>query len=195
MNLPAMPSNPCSRETLRIGGGYNAPALGASPAGGLDIDNAGNCALDGDLTVAGDVSLGGEVLTPALHNGGGAGATGAIASGSYTPTATNDTNCASFTGIGVSNWTRVGQVVMVTARVGVNPTAGSTLTKFRLSLPVPSDILSTANLAGMGGAIVGTSFIGVSLSGEVANNAALAQFTSSGTATHWIFCLFQYEVH
>jgi len=39
-------------EELRIGGGYLS-----SPDGGVDIDGAGNIALDGDLTVGGDLAL------------------------------------------------------------------------------------------------------------------------------------------
>lgn len=53
MTLPAMPSNPPYREALRIGGGYGSSAAGQSPAGGLDIDNAGRLATDGDITCSG----------------------------------------------------------------------------------------------------------------------------------------------
>jgi hypothetical protein len=56
MTLPALPSHPISREYLRVGGGYGAPAEGQSPAGGLDADAAGNLATNGDLTV-GDNAL------------------------------------------------------------------------------------------------------------------------------------------
>jgi hypothetical protein len=62
MNLPTMPADLVSREYLRIGGGYGAAAAGSSPAGGLDIDNAGNAAADGDLTVDGGFSAGGGLL-------------------------------------------------------------------------------------------------------------------------------------
>lgn len=59
MTLPSMPPNLTSREFLRLGGGYGAAALGASPAGGLDADNAGNLAMDGDLTVGGALQVAG----------------------------------------------------------------------------------------------------------------------------------------
>jgi len=45
------------REYVRVAGGFGAPALGTSPAGGLDIDNAGNLATDGDVT-ANSVGIG-----------------------------------------------------------------------------------------------------------------------------------------
>jgi hypothetical protein len=53
-----MPDAITSREALRIGGGYQAPATGASPAGGLDIDAGGNVAASGDLTVDGLLAAG-----------------------------------------------------------------------------------------------------------------------------------------
>ncbi len=61
MTLPTLPSSINSREYLRIGGGYGSPATGSSPAGGLDVDHAGNLAADGDATIGGDLSLGGVV--------------------------------------------------------------------------------------------------------------------------------------
>jgi hypothetical protein len=71
MTLPALPSSAPSREGLRVGGGYNAPAAGASPAGGLDIDGAGHLATNGDVTVggtlfaarAGDLPLAGSLYS------------------------------------------------------------------------------------------------------------------------------------
>jgi len=53
-----MRSDVTSREFLRVGGGYHAPSEGASPAGGLDIDNAGNLATDGDAAVDGALTAG-----------------------------------------------------------------------------------------------------------------------------------------
>jgi hypothetical protein len=55
-----MPTNPPYRESLRIGGGYGAVALGQSPAGGLDIDSAGRLATDGDITCSGDFLAAGD---------------------------------------------------------------------------------------------------------------------------------------
>lgn len=66
MTLPDMRPGLTSREFLRIAGGYEAPALGTSPAGGLDIDDAGNLATDGDVTIGGaldalgSLSVGGD---------------------------------------------------------------------------------------------------------------------------------------
>lgn len=57
MPLPSLPETLFSREFLRIGGGYNAPAAGASPAGGLEVDHAGNLATNGSLITAADLSV------------------------------------------------------------------------------------------------------------------------------------------
>ncbi|MFP4500591.1 MAG: hypothetical protein ACLFTT_06280 [Candidatus Hydrogenedentota bacterium] len=57
MTLPNMPAQMTSREFLRIAGGYGTPGAGHSPAGGLDVDNAGNLAMDGDLTVGGALRM------------------------------------------------------------------------------------------------------------------------------------------
>lgn len=61
MNLPSMGTGLVSREVLRIAGGYGAPAAGNSPAGGLDIDQAGHMATDGDVTIGGEVSVGSDL--------------------------------------------------------------------------------------------------------------------------------------
>ncbi len=62
MALPTMRSGLVSREFLRVAGGYGAPSLGTSPAGGLDIDNAGNIATDGDVSIKGVLSVGSTPL-------------------------------------------------------------------------------------------------------------------------------------
>jgi len=57
MTLPTIPTGVFGREYLRIAGGYGAPAVGGSPAGGLDIDNAGNLATDGDVSLDGALRI------------------------------------------------------------------------------------------------------------------------------------------
>ncbi len=53
MALPTLGAKPRYIEELRIGGGYLS-----TPDGGVDIDKAGNIAMNGDLTIDGDLALG-----------------------------------------------------------------------------------------------------------------------------------------
>ncbi len=62
MTLPSMRAGTASREFLRIAGGHGAAAAGSSPAGGLDVDNAGNLATDGDVSVDGTLDARGGRL-------------------------------------------------------------------------------------------------------------------------------------
>ena len=50
MALPSVGAHPMRVENVQVGGGY-----GSAPNGGMDVDGAGNAALDGDLTVDGSV--------------------------------------------------------------------------------------------------------------------------------------------
>lgn len=58
MTLPNLPAGFTGHEYLRIGGGYGSPSTGTSPAGGLDVDNGGNLATSGDVTLDGALSAG-----------------------------------------------------------------------------------------------------------------------------------------
>ncbi len=69
MSLPNIPSGVVSRESLRIGGGYGADPKGTSPAGGLEIDNAGNLATDGDVAIKGVIAAGSTPQTLTDTNG------------------------------------------------------------------------------------------------------------------------------
>mgnify|MGYP001156523392 CR=1 FL=1 len=90
MTLPSLPPAITSREFLRIGGGYGASACGASPAGGLDADNAGNLAMDGDLTVGGALHVAGPDRTwhlaiPMSHGAGYGAVKGTLDLGAQQP--------------------------------------------------------------------------------------------------------------
>lgn len=56
MSLPNCGAAPRQLENLRIGGGY-----ASTPNGGTDLDQAGNAAFDGDVTVDGALLIGGAV--------------------------------------------------------------------------------------------------------------------------------------
>ena len=56
MSLPNCGAAPRYLENLRIGGGY-----GSAPDGGADLDQAGNAAFDGAVTIAGALAANGGV--------------------------------------------------------------------------------------------------------------------------------------
>ena len=85
MTLPSMRSELVGREFLRVAGGYGVAAVGASPAGGLDVDNAGNLATDGDVTLDGDLAVaGGAAVTGDVAVEGDVASGGGYGSGGVT---------------------------------------------------------------------------------------------------------------
>jgi hypothetical protein len=117
---------------------------------------------------------------------------GAISSGVYTPTATAVTNVDSATP-DEFQWMRVGDVVTVSGRVSVDPTAtGATIV--RLSLPFASALASGAQCVGAGrvaeSAVNESGFV----NGDATNDAALFGYTAT-TTTAKVYCLiFTYRI-
>jgi hypothetical protein len=69
-------------------------------------------------------------------------------SGTYTPTLTNVTNVAASTAFQCA-WIRVGDLITVTGQASIDcTTAASTSTELGISLPVASNLLGDASLAG-----------------------------------------------
>lgn len=69
-----------------------------------------------------------------------------VSFGTYIPVATNITNVASSTAY-KARWSRVGNVVMVSGTVDIDPTA-SGVVALELSLPIASNFVNTLDLAG-----------------------------------------------
>jgi hypothetical protein len=102
----------------------------------------------------GDTKLtGGRLYGTALHNNATA-LTGAVnqyvGSGTYTPTITATANVGA-SAAGVCQWMRVGNVVTVSGRLDVTPTAAAgALTTFQISLPIASNLATFSNCCGAG---------------------------------------------
>lgn len=91
----------------------------------------------------------GRLHGSSIHNSSGAvtGTTNQyIASGTYTPTLTNTTNIASSQN-SVAQWIRVGNVVTVSGKVEIDPTAAGIIT-LKISLPIASAFTLDNQLAG-----------------------------------------------
>lgn len=70
-----------------------------------------------------------------------------LASGTYTPTLTNVTNVAGSTAY-TCNYLRVGNVVTVSGRIDIDPTAASISTEVGISLPIASNFNNESQLGG-----------------------------------------------
>lgn len=107
-------------------------------------------------------------------------ATGGILPGSYTPSATNDTNVAASTP-GVFYHFRLGNFCFAIGTAAIDPTAATTITRLELSLPIASNISSSVQLSG---GMVRNLTDRTYLSGEVFGNAvdkrATLQFYNDG---------------
>lgn len=162
-------------EALNVGGGYGS--TGATLAADGDIQ------ADGDLTVDGTIFGGADGYT---------GATAAMTSGTYTPALTGVANVASATA-NASHWSRVGNVVTVGGYMLITPTAGSTLTKVGISLPIASSVVYNAQIAGAGGDRFAPSG-GAVVYNDSINDRAELSFTSVGTGGQNIQYIFSYLI-
>ena len=94
----------------------------------------------------------GRFYGTALHNNSGAvtGTTNQyIASGTYTPTLTSVANVSGTPTAAGFKWIRVGNVVHVTGEISLTPSSVSgTLTRLGVSLPIASNLASSASLNG-----------------------------------------------
>jgi hypothetical protein len=116
-----------------------------------------------------------------------------LVSGTYTPVITNATNVAASTAY-VCQYLRVGNVVTVSGKVDIDPTAASVSTVITLSLPIAS-VLASSNQ--VGGTAVCPSIAGLAggISGAVASGtAALAYIGNADVASRSWYFTFTYLV-
>jgi hypothetical protein len=115
-------------------------------------------------------------------------------SGTYTPTLTNGTNVASSTAF-LCHYTRIGNQVTVTGRIGVTPTSASTVaTELGISLPISSAMTDPQDLNGGGWA---TNYLLVSppyIQGDSTNDRASYNFTALVASSPQMTFTFSYLV-
>lgn len=118
---------------------------------------------------------------------------GVGSSGTYTPTETSVTNLDSTPVAALFRWTRIGNIVHVAGAVTYDPTAGSTFSEFRLSLPVASNFAASTDCSGCGADANGTVF---EISADATNNEAQVNFTTiaGATSSSTARFMFTYEV-
>lgn len=111
--------------------------------------------------------------------------------GTYTPTLTSVANLDS-TNAFAANYMRVGNVVTVSGRISVDPTASGTTTTVGISLPVASDFGAIEDCGGVSAA--GEFAESGAIVADTTNNRATLTFQSASTASHTIAFTFTYRV-
>lgn len=120
-----------------------------------------------------------------------------IGSGSanlYTPTITNGSNVASST-VREFRWVRIGNIVIVSGYVEIDPTTGSTTTVFDISLPVASAFTTGYELAGWCKEILSPGNAGGFIQANATDDRATAGYAcSSSAASSAVLVIFSYTV-
>lgn len=195
-NTGAFTTISASGQITGSDGTAGAPAYSFASSGNSDngmylsASNEVSWATSGTkrLTLTSD----GRFYGTALHNNAGAvtGTTNQyIASGTYTPTVTNILNVSSSTTY-VCQWMRVGNVVTVSGKVNITPSA-SDLTGFYLSVPIASTLSANNQCGGVGSRGTGTNTL-VSIYGG--SPSPVFAFTAPDTNGTDIFFNFTYLI-
>jgi hypothetical protein len=118
---------------------------------------------------------------------------GAISSGTFTPTLSAGVNVASSGTLGMQ-YARIGTIVTCQLRAVITPTAGTTLTTAEFDLPVASNFSGTGNARGSFAAKGTTAIECGSIEAVAANDTIKISFYSVNTSAHEISGTFQYVV-
>lgn len=115
--------------------------------------------------------------------------------GSYTPSATAVANCGAVDPVPtVCRFTRIGNLVTVYGRVSIDPNAGNTVTRFRLTLPVASTFSANTDLHGViAGAGPGAVGSGYCIADTSNHEAILSVYPNHASGQNYGFT-FQYVV-
>jgi len=147
-----------------------------------------------NATLALGIDASQHIYGKALHNNASS-PTGTslqfIASGTYTPTLTNTTNVAASTAF-QCQWMRVGNVVTVSGRVSVDPTAAGA-TVLGISLPLASNIGAVEDCAGtaFANAVAGQ---GAAIWGDATNDRASMEWVAVDLTNQGMSFTFTYEI-
>lgn len=116
----------------------------------------------------------------------------ATAAGTYTPTMTNVANLDASTAY-VCQYLRVGNVVTVSGRVDIDPTAPATSTQLGISLPIASNFGAAEDCAGVAFAS-GVAWQGAAIRADAANDRAEMIFVAGDLTNQPMYFHFSYEV-
>jgi hypothetical protein len=161
MSLPA--------GTIHIGG------IACTPDGAVYVEPTGSASITGG-TIADLTSLS---LT-----------SGAITSGTYTPTLTNVSNLDGSTAY-ECQYLRVGNVVTVSGKVDANPTAAAS-TELGISLPIASNFAANQNCGGSASSTVAEA--PAAILADATNDRARMIWVATNTANHDMTFSFTYRI-
>lgn len=117
-----------------------------------------------------------------------------VVSGTYTPTLTAVANCTALSVV-KAYYSRNGNIVNATVRVQGTQTAGSTATKFEISLPVASALVIDSDVIGAADTNAPAPAVGYCNGNAATDNAAVGFVsTASAGAVFQLNVMFQYEV-
>jgi hypothetical protein len=191
------PNSHAAYTNYRIGGGEADWSVGvaAGTRGDLDISESVN--LD-DTYVRMKVWQGGRISFRDIHNNVDDVSSTTdqfLASGTYTPTEISNVNAPSVSYNGYTRWTRVGNVVHVSGSIntGTLTSAGGTLTSISFSLPLATAIANILELTGTMN-IPNTANLPLGITGDVANDCAVIQFSCFNTGIGALFFEFSYTI-
>ena len=114
-----------------------------------------------------------------------------LASGTYTPTLTNVTNITSSTAY-VCQYMRVGEVVTVSGRLDIDPTAAGDV-ELGVSLPLASNFTAEENCGGVA-VNHSTTESAMAILGDATNNRATFQSTKVFNVAHDVHFTFTYRI-
>lgn len=153
------------------------PAITTLPANNYSLwVDSGNVQFDGDLTVSGAMAI----------------ATGAVTSGTYTPTLTNVANLDASTAY-LCQYMRVGSVVTVSGKVDVDPTLTGTSTQLGITLPIASNLANAQNCAGTAFAS-GIAAQGAAILADTTNDRAQMQWIAGDVSNQAMYFTFTYQI-
>lgn len=143
----------------------------------------------------GDVVLRGNALHNNTDVSQGNATQQDVRSGTYTPTLTGVANVDSTTKY-QAQWNRVGNVVTVSGKIGIDPTANNTSTRVRISLPVASNFATEQQCAGVGSNVdtTTTSHSARIIADTTNNEAEFGYYETHGTASEDMTFQFTYVV-
>lgn len=166
--------------------------LMADPVGGLTSGRIPFVTTNGRLTDDSDLTFSTDTLTVTKIVVGAGASVGKLDHGTYTPTLTNAANLAASTAY-ECQYIRVGNTVVVSGKVDVDPTLAATATQLGISLPIASNFGAQEDCGGSAFAS-GIAGQGAAIRADATNDRAEMVWVSGDITNQSMYFTFQYQV-